>query len=276
MLDKIVSGGQTGADRAALDFAIKRKIPHGGWVPKGRLAEDGPLPAKYKVQDMPTDGYPARTERNVIDSDGTLIISHGRLTGGSSFTRKMAKKHGKPHLHIDLTRTKITESAAVVLIWLTGNGVLVLNVAGPRASKDPHIYDHVLSLLDQVFFMIRMQQENPLMAPQASPGGGLPPTTEHAFPKTVDEVVDSVLAGLSDEEKAIFFSTSEENLPVLTKLLATFIGGKIGDSTLNQDLVNDCRRRSTKLQMDETAALKVIIGEIWKRLRETNWLKVVK
>ena len=99
MLEKIVSEGQTGADRAALDFAIKHGIPHRGRVPKGRLAEDGPLADRYELKEMPSDSYPARTEQNVIDSDGTLIISHGPLTGGSDYTREKAKKHKKPCLH---------------------------------------------------------------------------------------------------------------------------------------------------------------------------------
>jgi hypothetical protein len=77
MIKKIISGGQTGADRAALDTAIKLGIPHGGWISKGRKAEDGPLPDKYQLQEMPTDSYPERTEQNVVDSEGTLIISHG-------------------------------------------------------------------------------------------------------------------------------------------------------------------------------------------------------
>jgi len=80
MLTKIISGGQTGADRAALDAAIDLGIPHGGWIPKGRNAEDGTLPDKYQLQEMPTASYPKRTEQNVIDSDGTLILSHGNLT----------------------------------------------------------------------------------------------------------------------------------------------------------------------------------------------------
>ena len=88
MIKKIISGGQTGADRAALDVAIKLNIPHGGWVPKGRPAEDGPIHTKYQLKEMPTDSYSDRTEQNVADSDGTLIISHGELTGGSAFTRK--------------------------------------------------------------------------------------------------------------------------------------------------------------------------------------------
>jgi hypothetical protein len=93
MIKKIISGGQTGTDRAALDAAIKLSIPHGGWIPKGQKGEDGPLPAKYKSQEMPTASYPKRTEKNVIDSDGTLIISRGKPTGGSDYTRKMALKN---------------------------------------------------------------------------------------------------------------------------------------------------------------------------------------
>ena len=96
LISKIISGGQTGADRAALDVAIELGISHGGWIPKGRKTERGPLPAKYQLTEMPTDSYPKRTEQNVVDSDGTLIISHGELTGGSDYTRMMAAKHGKP------------------------------------------------------------------------------------------------------------------------------------------------------------------------------------
>jgi hypothetical protein len=83
MIKKIVSGGQTGADRAALDFALKFFKPHGGWIPKGHITEDGPLPDKYQLEEMPTGSYPARTEQNVIDSDGTVIFSRGKPTGGT-------------------------------------------------------------------------------------------------------------------------------------------------------------------------------------------------
>ncbi len=89
MIEKIISGGQTGADRAALDVAIKLDLPHGGWIPKGRKAEDGPLTDKYQLQEMSTASYSKRTEQNVIDSDGTLIICRGKPTGGSDYTRLM-------------------------------------------------------------------------------------------------------------------------------------------------------------------------------------------
>jgi hypothetical protein len=100
MLTKIISGGQTGADQAGLEVAIKLNIPHGGWIPKGRLTENGPLPDKYNLQEMPGKSYPKRTEQDVMDSDGTVIFSHGKLTGGSALTAQLAEKHSKPILHL--------------------------------------------------------------------------------------------------------------------------------------------------------------------------------
>jgi Circularly permutated YpsA SLOG family len=148
MLKKIISGGQTGADRAALDAAIRLGIPHGGWIPKGRIAEDGPLDAKYKLTEMPTDSYPERTEKNVSASDGTLIISHGAPTGGTEYTRRMVLKHGRQMLHIDLTlHGNLMAAASLVKDWITMHNIEILNVAGPRASKDPRIYALTLALL---------------------------------------------------------------------------------------------------------------------------------
>jgi len=83
MIKKIISGGQTGVDQAALDATRAFDMPHGGWIPKGRLTEDGPLPEGYNLKEMPTDSYPEHTKQNVIDSDGTLIIARGKLTGGT-------------------------------------------------------------------------------------------------------------------------------------------------------------------------------------------------
>ena len=147
MIKKIISGGQTGADQAALDAAIKAKIPHGGWIPQGRLTESGRLPVRYHLQEMPTTSYSARTEQNVIDSDGTLIISNGPLSGGSEYTREMALKHRKTILHINLSQTMEPDAVESIRVWITKHKILTLNVAGPRASQDPLIYENVLSLI---------------------------------------------------------------------------------------------------------------------------------
>jgi len=101
LIDKIVSGGQTGADRRALDFAIERGIPHGGWCPRGRKAEDGSLNTRYRLRETPSSSYPQRTEWNVRDSDGTAVFSISPvLTGGSKKTVDLAHKHRKPVVHI--------------------------------------------------------------------------------------------------------------------------------------------------------------------------------
>ena len=150
MIAKIISGGQTGADQAALDFAIEHNIPHGGWIPKGRKTETGILPDKYHLQEMPTASYPKRTEKNILDSDGTLIFSRGTLTGGSALTRKLAKQLDKPWLHIDLDRLTARDAATMFAEWFGGNSIQTLNVAGPRASKDPGIHHVVTGILENV------------------------------------------------------------------------------------------------------------------------------
>lgn len=149
-LTKIISGGQTGADRAALDFAIAHGMPHGGWIPKGRRTENGPLPLRYRLKEMTSSSYPARTRQNVIDSDGTLIISHGGLKGGSAYTRECARKEKRPWLHIALNDENMAGMAKIVRGWISGNKITVLNIAGPRLSEDPKIYADTVRLLEMV------------------------------------------------------------------------------------------------------------------------------
>lgn len=143
----IISGGQTGADQGALDAAIALGIPHGGWVPKGRLTEAGTLPDKYQLQEMASSSYPKRTEKNIIESNGTLILTYGRLTGGSALTAKLAKTHTRPCLHIDLGALSIIEAAERIRQWLTSNRIRTLNVAGSRASKAPNIHQATVEVL---------------------------------------------------------------------------------------------------------------------------------
>ena len=136
----IVSGGQTGVDRAALDVAIELGIPTGGWVPKGRLAEDGVIPARYvNLREADSADPSVRTRLNVRDSDATLILSQGKLTGGSRLTFVEATRLGRPVLHVDLTGRTDAEAAATVQTWLAAARPNILNIAGPRASGDGKI-----------------------------------------------------------------------------------------------------------------------------------------
>lgn len=142
---RIVSGGQTGADRGALDAAMALGLPHGGWCPRGRRAEDGAIPDRYRLVETESPAYAVRTERNVIDSDGTLIVTRGPLQGGSALTARLARARGKPYLIVDSSREP--GRVAEIRDWLRRHAIAVLNVAGPRESHCPGIAGQVEALL---------------------------------------------------------------------------------------------------------------------------------
>lgn len=147
-ITKIISGGQTGADRAALDFAIESKIPQGGWCPKDRLAEDGPIPSFYSLQETPSEGYEQRTEWNVRDSDGTVIFSlASRLSGGSLMTKKIAQQWSKPELHLSQNKMSVEKATLLLCDFIQKNQIRILNVAGPRSSKEADVGNFVTGVL---------------------------------------------------------------------------------------------------------------------------------
>jgi hypothetical protein len=148
MIQKVISGGQTGVDRAALDFALENGIPCGGWCPQGRKAEDGMIPPRYPLQETPSPDYKERTEWNVRDSDGTLILTWGKPTQGTAFTIEVAQRLGKPCLIIDLLSPPFWPA---VYDWFKKYSLNILNVAGPRESKVPEIYGRALDYLEKIF-----------------------------------------------------------------------------------------------------------------------------
>ena len=149
-LQKIVSGGQSGADRAALDWAIARGIAHEGWCPARRRAEDGPIDESYRLRETPGRGYITRTQWNIRDSDATAIFSIAEtLSGGSRATWDIAKRLNKPVIH--LSRSVTPEPAEWLRKFVDENFVAILNVAGPRASGEPEVGEYVQNVLDEAF-----------------------------------------------------------------------------------------------------------------------------
>ena len=144
----IISGGQTGADRAALDFAITHNIRHGGWCPKGRIAIDGPLDAKYQLKETPTEEYLERIEWNVRDSDATAVFTlAAKAPGGSQKTLAFARKQKKPFIHL---HSGILDAADKLITFLNSRPIRRLNVAGSRESEEPGLYDWVTKTLEKV------------------------------------------------------------------------------------------------------------------------------
>ncbi len=242
MLKKIISGGQIGADQAALDTAVKLGIPHGGWIPKGRMTENGILPDKYELKEMPTSSYPKRTEQNVIDSDGTIIFSHGSLTGGSALTIKLARKHNKPCLHFDLDEIPEFNVAQTLSRWISMNRIGTLNIAGSRASEDPQIYTKVCNIIQSTYHIILTQY----------------PKFQAAEPAIVKEIVDDLISKLSLKEKIGIANMELSNVESLDFVFSSYIKIKTG------------------IGPEDKKEYSIILKELWKKLRDSHRLRVVK
>jgi len=143
---RLISGGQTGVDRAALDVALEIGLGCGGWCPRGRRAEDGAIPDSYPLRETRSCAYPERTEANVRDADATLVLTRGKPRGGTALTESLARRLDKPCLVVDLAAETET-AAAEVRQWLADHRVHVLNVAGPRESEQPDIHDQAAEFL---------------------------------------------------------------------------------------------------------------------------------
>ncbi|MFC1856543.1 putative molybdenum carrier protein [Thermodesulfobacteriota bacterium] len=245
MLKKIISGGQTGADRAALDVAIKLGIPHGGWVPKGRIAEDGVLSYKYRLHEMPEGSYLESTSRNIIHSGGTLIISHGPLTEESALTHSLAARYRRPCLHINLDNDTITKSARTVAAWVKVHRIETLNVAGQRASTNPRIYQDTLFLLQRVFGLLL--RDGYLRAHQHY----------ESINTSGDDFIDEIISELSLKDKVLIANMDKIDVAVLKDVFDRYARDKIDTDSDDEETDN-------------------ISLELWKRLRDTHKLRVVK
>ena len=147
---RVVSGGQTGVDRGALDAALELGVPCGGWCPAGRLAEDGVIPARYPVTELHGAGYGERTHKNVEDSDGTLIVTFGPASGGTAYTIEVCQKLARPHLIVDAASVTLGEAVCRAVRFVKEEGVGQLNVAGPRASGEPRAYEYAHALVREL------------------------------------------------------------------------------------------------------------------------------
>ena len=151
---KIVSGGQTGVDRGALDAAMAAGIVCGGWCPKDRLAEDGVIDKRYPLQETASTDYMVRTLKNVMDSDGSLLIYFGKLEGGTLNTLEYCRQHVKPHVLINGDYVGSQAAAVSVKEFIEKNDIHVLNVAGPRASKSVKAYGYALMIVSEALRML--------------------------------------------------------------------------------------------------------------------------
>jgi hypothetical protein len=275
MLRKIISGGQTGADRAALDAAIKLDLAHGGWAPKGRRAEDGTIPRRYRLEEMPTESYPRRTEKNIREADGTLILTHGRPTGGSKLTVDTAARAHRKYLHIDLLRTPAFQAVRIISDWIAENDIEVLNVAGSSASKDPAIYDKTLQILTGVYWLDQSHMVPAGAIPHPA-GRSEPAALLAGPPDTLEKAVAQLIAYMPLKDKAMLANLTEDELAGLDGSLGVYVRSHFSPGPQNLQLLESCQKKTGNPQLDEGDAAAVIIRELWQHLKNTYKIRVVK
>jgi hypothetical protein len=238
------------------------------------LTESGPLPQKYKLKETRSSSYSNRTEKNVLAADGTLIISRGPLTGGSEYTREMAIKHNRAWLHIDLSRTAAFQAATIINDWILQKEIAVLNVAGPRASKDPAIYQDTLNILESAYYlgMVESSRFGSPIVNTLSPSKLKRPGS----PQSVAEAVTRLISKLPLKDKTTVANMSQTELPNLHSTLGLYIISNFGVLSGNRKLIKSCRLTSKDVFQHDEDAVGVIINALWEELQQTHKLRVVK
>ena len=170
MIKKIISGGQPGVERAALDAAIKLKIPHSGWTYKTRRTDDGILPDKYRVKESTDNSFSARIERNVLDSDATAILTHGNLTIGLKIVIDYAEKHNRPYLHVDLNENPLNLASALIRKWMINNQLEAIYFTGSKSTEGSNTNQEIIQIIEGICRMESEQEKLP----------GFPEKDEHS------------------------------------------------------------------------------------------------
>ena len=265
MLTKIISGGQSGADQATLDVAIKFGIPHEAWIPAGWGLESGIVSGPYTFREMPTSSIPQWIKHNILYSNGTLILSHGKLTGGSAAVLQSAEPRYRPVLHVDFSGTGEFAAAQLIHSWFERNEISILNVAGARAEKDPRMYDAATRVLETALHLGII--ETNLLDP-------VRPDPES--PRSVAEAVDQALTRLTLKEKTTIAKMREFNLELFSPALLRIIRENFGVHSGNEELLESCRLLYGPHETDENGPISIIIEALWKKLQGTHALRIIK
>jgi len=273
MIKKIISGGQVGADQGALDVAIKYGIPHGGWIQKGLKTQSGILPSKYHLKEMSTASFKDRIEQNVIDSHGSVIITHGTLAGGADYCLKMAQKHGRPCLHIDLNTLSEFTAASRLNAWIKENDIEVLNVNGSRTSEDSSIYKDTMDIIESavVLGLVKTQPDGQWTDRKKDD------TSEEPLPApaSIDEAVSQIIVDMPLKDRVNIANMERESLESLNSTLGVSIQNLIFKKDVDGKLFASCLSVSGKDKLDGSGAAFVIIEKLWEKLQKTHRMRIV-
>jgi len=274
VIKKIISAGLTVADQTALDVAIKLGIPYTGWIPKGKIAETGPLPSKYQLEEMPTAVVPECIEKNVLEAKGTLIILSGRLTGNYAYAERMTLKHRRQLLGIDLKQFVAVKAASLVNDWIQLQRVDKLYVIGPSASEFPGIETHTKLIVEGALLLdMKGAPRNSRITDYSNEK-----YLERVFipPKTVDEAVNHIISDLPLQDRVRIANMQRKDLEIVYMTLGLFIKKQLLQKDMNKELLESCRTVSGNNNLNEITASFVIIEKLWEKLRDTHKLRILK
>ena len=265
MLQKIIASGLNFVTRAALDVALHLDIAHGGWISKGDITARGRAASSYDLQELPS--YLECMEKCITSADGTLLFTRGKIDGELKAFRDFSQKNGRHFLHIDLERVPAFKASTVIADWLVHNEVDVLNVAG-TGSDVPETYEKIFHVITSAYWLTQAMISE---APALDSG-----RTSHGLPRSISEAVSRLLTGMSLKDRATVANMTEEELTNLKLTLGSYIRDAFGIGSGNEKLIEDCRTASGDPALPRKEAATVIIGKLWKELRRTHKLRLVK
>lgn len=272
MIRKIVSCGQTGVELGALDVAIKLGIIHGGWTCRGKRNEDGPLPDLYDLEESLSLGFEDALEKNISESDGTLVISRGKKTPLTQKAVQLALKHQRQFLHLDLSQYSAFEAASLANSWMSQKQIKVVCVTGLKASEAPNIYHQTKKILETAFYLGFVKSgldQHAAIAPVDT-------DRQAKYPQSVEQAVARLKKEMPLKDLTLLANMQPDELFSLNSGLNEYIKQHFGLYADNDNLLQSCAETGQldKPLPDEACA--VIIRQLWEDLRITHKLRVIK
>lgn len=274
MIIKILSSGRTGVELAGLDVAVKLGITHGGWAPRGMRNSRGPLPGRYGLQEVPALGFKHAMEQNIINSDGTLLVTRGRKTAETRFAVDTALSHKRQLLHLDLSQYSSFEAASLASSWISLQKLKVLFITGPSADVDARLYDQSKKVLETAFYLGFVKSGlHPQLPAMQTPVDHEP---QEDLPQNVDAAIERLTKALELKDRIRIANMQPEELDHLRSGLGDYIKQKFGLYSGNAALLKSCADLGRLSRPLPDEACSVILRALWKELQMTHKLRVVK
>jgi hypothetical protein len=274
VISKVISGGRTGVELAGLDVAVKLGIAHGGWASRGMRNELGPLPERYGLQEVPALGFRFAMEQNICNSDGTLLVTRGQKTVETRYAVETALSHQRQLLHVDLSQYSSFEAASLTSSWISLQKIRTLFITGPSAAIDPKLYEQVKRVLETALYLGFVKSGlHPKHSTKASSNEY---SAQGGFPRSVDAAIRQLIATLQLKDRASIATMRPEEVDHLRSGLGDYIKQNFGLYSGNTELLQSCAEVGHLARPLPDEACAVILRALWKDLRATHKLRIIK